>query len=160
SPAIASIGSGLLTTVSISSGLGNIAGFQILVGVGLGCVTQLPVVVAQAEFVAEEDLVPQATSIVTFLQLLGSSIGLAAAGAVFSGELHRNLRSFPPQLVQALLSSVKVIATLPNEDQILAKGAYLNTIDKVFILAVTTAGLASTMGLIIPLKRIKETPTS
>lgn len=35
------------------------------------------VVVAQAEFVAEEDLVPQATSIVTFLQLLGSSIGLA-----------------------------------------------------------------------------------
>lgn len=43
SPLLASVGCGLLFTVTTNTQSARIAGYQILAGVGLGCATQLPV---------------------------------------------------------------------------------------------------------------------
>ncbi|KAG6864637.1 hypothetical protein C0991_008143, partial [Blastosporella zonata] len=76
-PLIASVGFGLLFTTNLDSTTARLLGYQILVGVGLGAAVQNTLVVAQAEYVNEEALVPLVTSLITFTQCLGGSIGLA-----------------------------------------------------------------------------------
>lgn len=43
SPILAAVGFGLFFTATDTTGTGRLLGFQILVGIGLGCATQLPV---------------------------------------------------------------------------------------------------------------------
>lgn len=96
-PLVAAVGFGLLFTTDANTDLPKLIGFQILVGMGLGAVIEntvrlllvdalsefqrtnmlLQLVVAQAEYADNEALVPQVTSLITFMQLLGSSIALA-----------------------------------------------------------------------------------
>ncbi|KAL5531054.1 hypothetical protein ACEPAG_3930 [Sanghuangporus baumii] len=160
SPLLASAGFGLFFTVSEATRSSRILGFQILVGVGLGCVTQLPVVVSQADFANQEHLVPQATSLVTFLQLIGSSVGLATAGAVFSGQLRAELHVLAPDLPQelhdALLESVKAIFTLPDNQRAAAIEAYVTAIEHVLLIGVPAAALASAFALIVRFEKMKK----
>ncbi|KAL5513628.1 hypothetical protein ACEPAH_4027 [Sanghuangporus vaninii] len=161
SPLLASAGFGLFFTVSEATSPSRILGFQILVGVGLGCVTQLPVVVSQADFANQEHLVPQATSLVTFLQLIGSSIGLAMAGAVFSGQLRAELHALAPDLPQELrddlLESVKAIFTLPDNQRASAVEAYVAAIEHVLLIGVPAAALASVLALTVRFEKMKKT---
>ncbi|KAJ7204773.1 ABC transporter [Mycena pura] len=150
-PLIASAAFGLLFTVTANTSSATIIGFQVLVGVGLGSCIQLPIVVAQGEFVGKDQhLIPQTTSLVTFLQLLGSSTGLAIAGAVFQGQLRSRLSTLdlPPALFEEVLSSVKAIFAIPQPEQSQVVGAYVAAVERVFLIGIP-CGIIATLGALL-----------
>jgi hypothetical protein len=137
----------------------------------------LQVVIAQAEYADNEALVPQVTSLITFMQLVGSSIALAyvilhqcpffrlkyylfhsAAGAVFSSQLKAKLNAvasdLPPDVTAAVLASVKAIFFLSAKDKALATTAYIYAVEHVFLMGVPGAALASLSALLITRRKI------
>ncbi|KAF8526940.1 ABC transporter [Hysterangium stoloniferum] len=152
-PFVSAAGFALLYTVSPDTSLARIAGYQILLGPGIGAAIQNTIVIAQAEFVKQEELVPQATSLMTFVQLLGSAIGIAAGGAVFSGQLRAQIKIFapdlPPETLQLVLESVKTVLALPEPLKGLVTHAYINAIDKVFIAGIVASALGGLVALLI-----------
>ncbi|KAH7906463.1 transporter [Hygrophoropsis aurantiaca] len=157
-PLIASAAFGLLYTISPETSASRIIGYQILLGIGLGAAIQNTVVVAQGEVVNEPSLVPLATSAVTFMQLIGSSMGLAAAGAVFTSalrsELSIHLPDVPSSLIDAVASSVTVIFSLPEQEMTAAIAAYVSAVDRVYLIGVPAAALASLSALLVDRKKI------
>ncbi|KAJ7147294.1 transporter [Mycena filopes] len=150
-PAAASIAFGFLFTVHENTSAGKIAGLQVLVGLGLGSAIQNTLVVAQAEFASEQDLVPLATSMITFMQLIASAAGLAAFGAVFAGKLRSTLSSsgLPAQVIQAILSDIKAIPSLTPEQRSVVIPAYIDAVDHVFLVGIAAAALASLSACVI-----------
>ncbi|KAF8987151.1 ABC transporter [Cyathus striatus] len=159
-PFVASVAFGLLFTVSETTSFARIAGFQILVGVGLGSAIQNTIIVAQAEFADNESVVPQATSLITFMQLIGSSVGLAATGAVLTSELKSSLRLFASSLsaevIQEALSSVSAVAHLTPEDKLLVLKAYIRAVDRVFLIGIPSSALAGIAALLIGRRKISR----
>lgn len=154
SPFFAAVGFGLLFTTSLSLSFGHLAGYQILVGIGLGATIQTTIFLAQAEYAGEEELIPKATSLITFTQLLGSAIGLAISGAVLSSELRHQLGLLLPDLPAStkalILQDIEAIFALPNEQiKDLAELAYIRAIDRIFIIGVVATSLASFSALLI-----------
>ncbi|KAJ6468096.1 ABC transporter [Mycena vitilis] len=157
-PLIAATAFGLLFVVTASTGSATIIGFQILAGIGLGACIQLPVVIAQGEFSdGDQHLVPQATSLITFLQLLGSSVGLAISGAVFQGQLRSHLaaQNLSSALFDEVLSSVKFIFTLAQPQQSQAVGAYIAAVERVFAIGIPCGVIATLGSLMIERKKVK-----
>lgn len=103
-PIISSIAGGLFFTVDQHTSNAKLVGFQILFGFGLGLAFQMPrksfplsrhfrppplligifltfvgivVVAIQAEYADAPDLIPQASSLLTYLQLLGAVCGIS-----------------------------------------------------------------------------------
>ncbi|RDB25788.1 Efflux pump roqT [Hypsizygus marmoreus] len=157
-PLIASVASGLLFTMTEDTSAAQNVGFQILLGVGLGAAIQNSIVVAQAEFTDKEEHVPIVTSLMTFMQLISSSIGLAVSGAVFASQLKAQIRNLgndlPDDVVQAVLSSVKAIFGLPPEEKALATKAYIVAVRHVFLVGVPAAVLASISALLVTHRKI------
>ncbi|KAG6901482.1 hypothetical protein C0995_011344 [Termitomyces sp. Mi166 len=149
------IGFGLLFTTNLNSTTTCLLGYQILVGVGLGAAVQNTLVVAQAEYVNDEALVPRATSLITFTQCLGGSIGLA--------QLHVQLTNYAPELSQeaviAVLSSVEAIFSLPSGQITSVKQAYTAAINRVMIAGVPFAVLASASAILIARKKLQQSST-
>ncbi|KAK0487875.1 major facilitator superfamily domain-containing protein, partial [Armillaria novae-zelandiae] len=78
-PLAGAVASGLMFSLNMNSSFARIAGYQILMGVGLGVALQTSLVVAQAEFSKDETRLSQATSMATFMKVLGYAVGLACA---------------------------------------------------------------------------------
>ncbi|EIW80011.1 MFS general substrate transporter, partial [Coniophora puteana RWD-64-598 SS2] len=78
-PMIASAGFGLLYTAQAQTDLHRIIGYQILVGVGIAGSIQLPMVIAQGRVSHDAKLISIVTSLVSFSQLMGCTVGLAYA---------------------------------------------------------------------------------
>ncbi|KAF3936514.1 hypothetical protein ABW19_dt0203077 [Dactylella cylindrospora] len=93
SSVIMSIGAGLLTLITPSSGSGVWIGFQILYGFGLGMGMQQPNLAAQA--VLDRKDVPVGTSMVMFAQILGGSIFISVGQNNFANELVKGLTAIP-----------------------------------------------------------------
>ncbi|KAG8816578.1 hypothetical protein FRC17_000269, partial [Serendipita sp. 399] len=76
-PLISAVGAGLLFTITEHTSTAKLVGYQILFGSGVGMVFQLPIMAVQAEYAYEPELIPQASSLLTFLQLVGGVVGIA-----------------------------------------------------------------------------------
>jgi hypothetical protein len=124
------------------------SGFQILYGIGIGGAMNNTIISIQAEFADSEDMIPQATSLVSFTQILGGVVGIAIAGALFSNQLRNNLPpGLDPAIAEAVVKSVTVIKTLPSEIQQSIIDAYVMSLHPVFIIGVPAGGLASLSSL-------------
>lgn len=139
-PLFASIGAGLLITINERTSSAKLVGYQIIFGAGMGISVQLPMLAIQAEYADRPCMVPQATSLIMFFQMLGGSIGVAIAGSVFNNQLSKELPkyapSLPPKMVQLVKQSVTIIFEL---DPTLRSGvihAYIKALDYIFIVAV------------------------
>ncbi|CAG7852099.1 SubName: Full=Probable DHA14-like major facilitator ABC transporter {ECO:0000313/EMBL:CCA75809.1} [Serendipita indica DSM 11827] len=139
-PLFASIGAGLLITINEWTSSAKLVGYQIIFGAGMGISVQLPMLAIQAEYADRPCMVPQATSLIMFFQMLGGSIGVAIAGSVFNNQLSKELPkyapSLPPKMVQLVKQSVTIIFEL---DPTLRSGvihAYIKALDYIFIVAV------------------------
>ncbi|KAL7277614.1 hypothetical protein ACG7TL_008541 [Trametes sanguinea] len=161
-PLLAAIGGGLLFSVDIHTSTARLIGYQILLGVGLGAGLQNTVVVAQAQYASTPDLVSQATSLITFMQLVGSSIGLAISSAIFSGRLVSRLNAVSPALPvnvkEAVRESVAAISMLPEDLKAPVVDAYVSAVDGVFLLIVAAAALSSASALSISRGRVVIKP--
>ncbi len=87
-------------------------------------------------------MIPQATSVVTFFQLLGGALGISIAGTVFANTLESNITTYAPSLPNELITgvrqSISVISFLPSnlKDQVIV--AYVHALDWVFMIGVPT----------------------
>ncbi|KAJ7222993.1 major facilitator superfamily domain-containing protein [Mycena haematopus] len=113
-PVFLAVGSSLLYTLKASSTSAAIVGFQILVGIGIGMGMQNSILAVQVEFRNTPRLLGQATSMGTFAQFLGGTIGLGVAEPVFSSMLGKYLVRYAPDAPASIVKqSPTAISSLP-----------------------------------------------
>jgi len=159
-PLVAAPAGGLLFAIDVNTSAAKLIGYQILLGIGVGVAFQNAIISIQAEYADEPETIPQATSLVTFLQLVGGTVGIAISGTVFGTKLNSNLAQYvgeiPPEILQAVRQSVSVIFKLPKELQEPVVNAYVAALNYTFIVIVPAAGLASLFALLIRNWNLKE----
>jgi len=159
-PMILAVGGGLFFTVTSTTSSGALIGFQFLVSAGIGVVMQNLIIAVQANVASERDI-PLATSLVTFAQLIGASVGVAIATSVFDNELAKFLKIYAPNApLDTVKNSVLDIYTLPAEDIAGVVKAYVKALDYVYIIAVGLGAGASLSVLLIKNVNIKGRGTS
>ncbi|KAJ7253564.1 ABC transporter [Mycena rebaudengoi] len=158
-PMILAIGSGLLYTLDTSTSSAMIIGFQILAGVGTGMGMQNSLLAMQVEFNDNPKLIGQASSMASFAQFLGGTLGLGVAEPVFATELGKFLLKYAPNAPDRIVkeSPTAIYTDLPPEMIAGVVRAYTESLRIVFVLGVPVAGLALICALFIKNLRIVKT---
>ncbi|KAJ6560942.1 transporter [Mycena sp. CBHHK59/15] len=158
-PVFLAVGSGLLYTLSTFTSSAKIIGFQILAGIGTGMGMQNSLLAMQVEFKDAPRLLGQATSMATFGQFLGGTLGLGVAEPVFASELAKYLLQFAPDVPAAIVkeSPTLIYTALPEAMIPGVVHAYTLALRVVFVLGVPVAGLALITTFFIKNLRIVKT---
>ncbi|KAJ7116936.1 major facilitator superfamily domain-containing protein [Mycena epipterygia] len=158
-PMFLAVGSGLLYTINTSTSSAKIIGFQILAGVGTGMGMQNSFFAMQVEFRDNPKLLGQATSMASFAQFLGGTLGLGVAEPVFSSELAKYLLQFAPEAPAEIVkeSPTAIYTALPAAMIPGVVRSYLEALRIVFVLGVPVAGLALLSACFIQNIRIVKT---
>ncbi|KAG8946383.1 hypothetical protein FRC03_001392 [Tulasnella sp. 419] len=108
----------------------------------------------------QPSLVPQATSLVNFTQLLGGIVGIAIAGTIFGNRLRSGLAVYAPDLPHetavAVSQSVAVIRTLSGAQKEGVVRAYSEALGYIFLLGIPSGVVASGFGLMITNFNLKQ----
>ncbi|KAJ6490110.1 ABC transporter [Mycena sanguinolenta] len=158
-PCFLAVGSGLLYTVSASSSAGSIIGYQILVGVGTGMAMQNSLLAIQVEFRDAPRLLGQATSMGSFAQFLGGTLGLGIAEPVFSSMLAKYLVQYAPEAPASIVkeSPTAIYTALPQAMIPGVVHSYTASLRIVFVLGVPVAGLGLLAAMFIQNIKIPKT---
>ncbi|MCJ1477933.1 MFS sugar transporter [Lambiella insularis] len=138
------IGAGLLTTLTVGSGIGMWLGYQIIYGFGVGFGFQQPLMAAQTVLPLED--VPVGTSTVMFIQILGGALFVSAAQNVFENQLVTNLiaANIPNLNPQTIVSNGATALTnlVSTSDLAEVLAAYNGAITKTFQIPLVMACLS------------------
>ncbi|KAJ7792046.1 ABC transporter [Mycena olivaceomarginata] len=158
-PCFLAVGSGLLYTLNPSSSSASVIGFQILAGIGTGMGMQNSLLAIQVEFRDAPRLLGQATSMASFAQFLGGTIGLGVAEPVFASELTKYLLQYAPEAPAAIVkeSPTAIYTALPAAMIPGVVKSYTEALRIVFVLGVPVAGLALLSAIFIKNIRIVKT---
>ncbi|KAF8198789.1 transporter [Mycena galopus ATCC 62051] len=150
-PCFLAVGSGLLYTLTPASLPASIIGFQILAGVGTGLGMQNSLLAVQVEFRAEPRLLGQATSMGSFAQFLGGTLGLGVAEPVFSSMLAKYLTQYAPDAPAAIVkeSPTAIYTALAQAMIAPVVRSYADALRIVFVLGVPVAGIALVAAMFI-----------
>ncbi|KAF7312507.1 Major facilitator superfamily protein [Mycena indigotica] len=150
-PVFILIGSGLMFTLNSLTPTAKIIGFQILIGLGAGLGMQSPTLAMQAEFDESPHLVGQATSVVSFAQFMGATIGVGIAEPTFASTLTRALARYAPNAPAAIVkeSPTSIYTELSPELIPAVARAYASSLRWVFFLGVPVGGAALLLSLLI-----------
>ncbi|KAJ7445080.1 ABC transporter [Mycena latifolia] len=156
-PIFLGVGSGLLYTINTNITSAKLIGFQILAGVGTGMGMQNSLLSIQVEFRSQPKLLGQATSMASFGQFLGGTLGLGVAEPVFASELGKYLLRFAPEAPAAVVrqSPTTIYTDLPPAMIPGVVQAYTQSLRIVFVLGVPVAGLALLTAMFIKNIRIE-----
>lgn len=155
--AILSIGSGLLTTLTPTTGAGKWIGYQILTGSGYSFMVTMPHIALQA--VLPPDLIPIASTTLLFAMTASCSILLAVGQAIFQAFLTGNLlRVVSPaetdQLIAVGAADVNAAIRPADRDAVIA--AYNSALTDVFYLSAVGAAVTFLLVCGIKWKSIKS----
>ncbi|KZP04167.1 MFS general substrate transporter [Athelia psychrophila] len=158
-PVFLALGSGLLYTLTPHTSSATVVGFQILCGMGIGLGMQNSLMAMQVEFNDTPALIGQATSMASFGQFFGGTIGLGVAEPVFSSLLTQNLLKYAPDAPVIIVkeSPVNIYTDIPAE---LIPGvvlAYCDSLKVVFIIGVPIAILGLISSVFITNIKIEKT---
>ncbi|KAJ7609779.1 major facilitator superfamily domain-containing protein [Mycena polygramma] len=158
-PVFLAVGSGLLYTLTPTTSLATIIGFQILAGVGTGMGMQNSLLAIQVEFKDAPRILGQATSMASFAQFLGGTLGLGIAEPVFATELSTFLLKYAPEAPAVVVkqSPAAIWTALPKDMIPGVARAYTEALKIVFVLGVPVAGLALVSAFFISNLRIEKT---
>ncbi|KAJ7141793.1 ABC transporter [Mycena crocata] len=158
-PLFLAVGSGLLYTINISTASAKIVGFQILCGIGTGMGMQNSILAMQVEFKNAPHLLGQATSMCSFAQFLGGTLGLGIAEPVFASMLTKYLKRYAPEAPAFIVkeSPTAIYTELPEAMIPGVVRSYAEALKIVFVLGVPVAGLALLAALFIQNIRIVKT---
>src|ERR1700761_9445764 len=101
---IASIAAGLLFTITPDTSSAKVIGFQLLYGIGLGGALQNTIIAIQTEYAREEEFIPQASSVVNFVQIVGGVIGVTVGAG----------RSKSVQFIESIFTQ-RLLAVFSNQ---------------------------------------------
>lgn len=156
SPDLCSLGAGLLSTLSPSSGHNAWIGYQLLYGFGIGCGFQTSTLVAQNVLPRAD--VPLGMALMFFMQQLGGSVFLAVSQNIFSSRLVNSLSGIAGLDIEAIVNNTGATAlrtVVPSDQLQIVIHAYSHALIRVFIL---TAALSACMilgALAVEWKNIK-----
>ncbi|KIM95352.1 hypothetical protein OIDMADRAFT_206451 [Oidiodendron maius Zn] len=133
----ASIGHGLISTLSPSSSIGKWIGYQVIIGFGRGLGLQMPFVAVQNTLPAS--MVSISMSLLTFMQTLGGAIMLTCGETIFTNSLRDTIPTYegvnPEAIILAGATGIRAIITDPTQlAGVLI--AYSKSVDRVFYLAI------------------------
>lgn len=159
SPIFLATGSGLLYSLNTNTNEAHIIGYQILAGIGTGMGMQNSLLAMQVEFKDDVKLLGQATSMASFGQFLGGTIGLGVAEPVFASMLSRYLPQYAPNAPANIVkeSPTAIYTALPPEMIPGVVLAYTKALKIVFLVGVPVAGLAILTALNIKNLKIEKT---
>jgi len=148
-PLPTAVGAGLLFTIDEHTSLPKLIGFQILFGVGVGCIMQSYAIALIAD-VPSRKMIPQAMAVASFFQRVGGTIGLAIAG-VFDNELGKKLAKFAPEVdpTPVRQSVAAIYTSVPPQFRAAVIHAYAKALDYVYLIGIATAILASLSAFLI-----------
>ena len=154
-PVFCSVGAGLLSTLSPSSGHNAWIGYQVLYGFGIGCGFQnanLP-----AQNVLPRADVPLGMALMFFSQQLGGAVFLAVSQNIFSGELVDKLSGIAGLDTEAILNTgATALRTIVPLDQLgTLVHAYSHALTRVFILATALSACMILGSLAVEWREIK-----
>ncbi|KAF2149849.1 putative MFS transporter [Myriangium duriaei CBS 260.36] len=139
---ITTIAAGLIYTWDIGTQSGHWIGYQILGGIGIGLIFQIPVIVGQAQVDPED--VSSATAIILFFQTITGSVFVSVAQSLFTNRIV----SYTAQNIPTL-SPQTVVQTGATDLRKAFSGAELAGVLRAYM-----AGLKDAYTLIIPLTGI------
>lgn len=134
--ALTAIGNGLLALYSPSTPVGKWVGYQLIAGIGRGLGLQMSLLAVQTAL--DQSLVPVATSLVIFVQTLGTAVFLAVSNTLFDQSLVSQLsvnapNVDPAQVIAAGATGFRGLVSVEDIPGILL--SYSNSIDRVFYIA-------------------------
>ncbi|TRX94308.1 hypothetical protein FHL15_004775 [Xylaria flabelliformis] len=155
SSAVATVGAGLLTTLNGATSDAHLVGYQLLTGLAGGFCHQIPYT-SILDALPMEDVVP-GSALCSFLNSLGSIIGIVVAQVIFAGLLLRNLNDVQGVDGRAvLLAGPTSIANAVAPELVGAvRAAYSNALQATYFLPVVAAGLCTLCVLGVEWKPLK-----
>lgn len=157
--ALITIGLLLLSRVGVGTSLVVAAAYMFVLGMGLGCVMQVLVLIAQNAVPYPE--LGVATSGATFFRSIGGSFGAAIFGAIFSNVLVGNLvrhlgaAKLPPGLSSASVTPA-ILDKLPHAIHHGIAAAYAQSIQTVFVIAAPIGLIAFLASWLIPQLELRQ----
>ncbi|KAH0427107.1 hypothetical protein CcaCcLH18_09854 [Colletotrichum camelliae] len=155
--AVFSLGSGLLSSLTTSSNVGQIIGYEVLTSIGLGFGAQVPLT-ALRNVLCESDI-PIANALTGFSQSLGVVLGAPIAQSVFMNTLtsHLGSRLQPGNVTKITDLGASNINPAHIDPQILpfVAQAYRDASTTSLYVAVTSAAIAGAAGLLMEWKKLK-----
>ncbi|GLC27818.1 MDR family MFS transporter [Roseisolibacter agri] len=155
---VMTLGLFLLSRLDAGSSTTTASLLMLVLGTGLGMVMQVLVIAVQ-NAVDYRDL-GVATSGATLFRLIGGSLGTAILGAVFAGRLDAHLaRVLPPgtEAEGARALSASAIAALPPALRDAYAGAFVASLNTLFLVAAVTCAFAFALAWLLPERPLRTT---
>lgn len=151
------VGSGLLTTFQVDTGIGKWIGYQILFGAGGGLGMQQTMVAVQASLPAAET--PIGTAIMMFSQTLGGALFIAVAQNVFENQLISNIAAahIPGVDPQAVVNTgaTEIQSVIAPNLLPAVLNAYNAAVTHTFYVSVALASLSIIGAVFVPWNSVK-----
>lgn len=150
------IGFGLLIDLEPQANWAKIIVFQIIAGIGIGPNFQAPLIALQTN--VEPRDIGSATATFSFIRQLGTSISVVIGGVIFNNEMDNKRgmleRELGPELAAKLsganaASSVGLVGRLTGREGRIAKTAYWESLQTMFIVYTCFAALGLTVSLFV-----------
>lgn len=122
SGALVAIGTGLLSTITVTTSTARWVGFQVLIGFGRGCGLQVPIIAVQNALPKSQNSI--AMSLIVFAQTFGGAVILAVSDTDFTSSLMNGLANVVPvaeaqAIVNAGASSFREVVDKDKLSQVL-----------------------------------------
>ena len=145
----------LLSTITVATPATTVMAFGMLAGLGVGCVMQTLLYVVQ-RFSRASDM-GVATSTVMLARVMGSSLGVAILGSVFTStliaEVERRVPGFPLSDIQGTPGRV---ASLAADVRVQLQESFATGLSTAFRVAVPIMILGVIVVALIPGRRVRE----
>ncbi|KAL7923089.1 major facilitator superfamily domain-containing protein [Trichoderma austrokoningii] len=154
---VATVGAGLLYTMSTTTSTGKWIGYQIIAGAGWGTSFQIPMIAVQA-LADPADLGPT-TGMLLFFQGLGGAFVVSGAQSAFVNTMIRHVLHHAPQVSEAMLvltGATEIRNRFPADQQPFVIDGYMAGLKVVFAMCVACTGIATLVGLGMPWKKLNQ----
>ena len=164
--AVATIGFGLFVDFEAEKDLTKIIIYQIVAGIGIGPNFQSPLIALQST--VEPRDIASATSTFSFARQMGGAISIVLGGALFDNGMQGQYKELVSILGEEKASrlngenasaSVAFIDALKGEDAMIARRAYLEALQTMYIMYVSVSGLGLLTSLMIRQKKLSKQHT-
>lgn len=151
--AFLTVGAGLLATMGPTTALWLPSIYVGVAGLGIGLAQ--PVTVIAVQNGADPEHLGAATSLTQFVRKIGSTLGVALLGGLFTARINSSLEaaaaSLPPDTdPQSLLESPSAIEALPSELAQVVRSAVSSGSTATFAIALAIAALSLVVSIIMP----------
>lgn len=155
SPCLGAVGSGMLSTLTLSAGSSHWIGYQVVYGFSIGCGFQTSTLAPQ-NILPRAD-VPLGVALMFFMQQLGGSVFLSVGQNLFSSQLVDSISGIAGLKAEAILNAGTTAyrSMVPLGDLNTVINAYSYALTRVFILTVALSACMILRAGIVEWKSIK-----